>query len=273
MQLKNIKIYTLSIISVIILSCSTDDKQQVVNHYTNLVFQEEFNTNTPLNTNIWNFDIGKGPDPSNPWGNNEQQYYTNRPENIKIEDGKLIITARRETYMGSSFTSARINTKGKFEKKYGRFEARMKMPRGRGLWPAFWLLGNDISQVNWPQCGEIDIMEYRGQEPTTTIGSIHGPGYSGGNAISKSYTLPNDRFDTGFHIFGIEWGADFINYYVDNVLFYQIKKEDVKNGDWVFDKPFFIILNLAVGGNFVGNPNAETPFPQSLEIDYIRFYE
>lgn len=270
MKFKNIKIYTLSLTIILLLSCSSDETQQVVNHYTNLVFQEEFNTNGPLNTSNWNYDLGTG---TNGWGNNEQQYYTNRPENIKIENGNLVITAKRETYMGSSYTSARINTKGKFEKKYGRFEARMKMPRGRGLWPAFWLLGNNISQVNWPQCGEIDIMEYRGQDPTNVLGSIHGPGYSGANAISKTYNIPNDRFDNGFHVFGIEWGEDFINYYVDNALFYQIKKENVTAGQWVFDKPFFMILNLAVGGNFVGNPNSETPFPQTLEIDYVRFYQ
>jgi beta-glucanase (GH16 family) len=269
MNIKNIKLFSLIILATITLNCSSDDKQQVVNHYTKLVMAEEFNTNGPLNPAIWNFDIGTG---NNGWGNNEFQYYTNRPENIRIENGRLLITAIKENYMGASHTSARINTKGKFEKKYGRFEARMKMPWGRGLWPAFWLLGSNIDQVSWPKCGEIDIMEYRGQEPTKTHGSIHGPGYFAGQAITKSYTLPNDRFDTGFHVFGIEWGADFINYYVDNVLFFQIKKEDV-TGEWVFDQPFYIILNLAVGGGFVGNPNAETQFPQTLEIDYIRFYE
>ena len=125
--------------------------------------------------------------------------------------------------------------------------------------------------MSWPQCGEIDIMEYRGQAPTNLLGSVHGPGYSAGNAIGKNYKLENDRFDTGFHIFGIEWGPDYINYYVDDVLYNQITPGDV-NGEWVFDHPFYIIINLAVGGNFVGSPNASTVFPQTMLIDYVRVY-
>ena len=163
-------------------------------------------------------------------------------------------------------------TKGKFEQAYGRFEARMRLPYGQGIWPAFWLLGANIDEVNWPNCGEIDIMEYRGQNPTTLIGTVHGPGYSAGQSISKSYNLENDRFDTGFHIFGIEWGPDYINYYVDDVLYNQITPDDV-TGEWVFNHPFYIIINMAVGGNFVGSPNTETTFPQTLLVDYVRVYK
>ena len=156
------------------------------------------------------FDIGTG---NNGWGNNELQYYTDRPENIVIEDGMLKITARRELFLGSSYTSARILTKGKFEQKYGRIEARIKLPWGKGLWPAFWMLGANIDQVSWPQCGEIDIMEYLGNQPTKVFGTVHGPGYSGGSSVSQTFTLQSDRFDTDFHIFGIEWGENYINYY------------------------------------------------------------
>jgi beta-glucanase (GH16 family) len=158
------------------------------------------------------------------------------------------------------------------EQAYGRFEARIRVPYGQGIWPAFWLLGANSDEVVWPQCGEIDIMEFRGQDPTTIHGSVHGPGYSGGNPITKSYTLENDRFDTGFHVFGIEWTPDHINYYVDDVLYNQITPADV-TGEWVFDHPFYIIINLAVGGSFAGSPNEETVFPQTMLVDYVRVYK
>ncbi len=247
-------------------SCSTDETQTVAN-FTELVMQDEFNTDGTPDSTIWGYDIG-----GNGWGNNELQYYTDRSENIKVEDGILHITALQESYEGAGYTSARILTKGLFEQAYGRFEARIKLPWGQGIWPAFWLLGNNIDEVNWPQCGEIDIMEYRGQNPTETLGTVHGPGYAGAISIGKSYTLENDRFDTGFHIFGIEWGPEYINFYVDDVLYNQITPSDV-TGEWVYDHPFYIIMNVAVGGNFVGSPNSETVFPQTMQVDYVRVYQ
>ena len=253
---------------LLLLACSEDEKQQVITK-TQLVMQEEFDTNGAPNPALWSFEIGTG---NNGWGNNELQYYTDRPENIVIEDGMLKITARQELYLGSSYTSARILTKGKFEQKYGRIEARIKLPWGKGLWPAFWMLGANIDEVGWPQCGEIDIMEYLGNQPTKILGTVHGPGYSAGESVSKTFTLPNSRFDTDFHIFGIEWGENYINYYVDDVLYNQITPADV-NGEWVFNQPFYIILNMAVGGNLPGSPNADTSFPQTMLVDYIRVYE
>ena len=253
---------------LLLLACSEDEKQQVITK-TNLVMQEEFDTNGAPNPALWSYNIGTG---NNGWGNNELQYYKDRPENIVIEDGMLKITARRELYLGSSYTSARILTKGKFEQKYGRIEARIKLPWGKGLWPAFWMLGANIDEVGWPQCGEIDIMEYLGNQPTKVLGTVHGPGYSAGESVSKTYTLPNSRFDTDFHIFGIEWGENYINYYVDDVLYNQITPADVE-GEWVFNQPFYIILNMAVGGNLPGSPNGDTSFPQTMLVDYIRVYE
>lgn len=251
-------------------SCSNEETQKVTN-FTNLIMADEFDTNGAPDSDMWNFFEGAA-------FNNEQQYYTSRPENIKVEDGMLKITALRETFMGSNFTSARIETKGLFEKQYGRFEARIQSPWGQGIWPAFWLLGsectenNEFGAINWPDCGEIDIMEIRGQNPTIVSGAVHGVGYEGGNAIIKEYELRNDRFDTGFHIFGIEWGPNYINFYVDDVLYNQITPNDV-TGEWVFDRPFFIILNVAVGGSFVGSPNDQTVFPQTMLVDYVRVYE
>lgn len=258
----------LKVAVLVFMGCSTDETQQVTN-FTELTLSEEFDTEGAPNSAIWSYDIGTG---ENGWGNNELQYYTDRPENVTVQNGILIINAKKEDFNGSSYTSARLVTKGKFEQAYGRFEARMRLPFGQGIWPAFWLLGANIDEVGWPNCGEIDIMEYRGQNPTTLIGTVHGPGYSAGESISKSYNLVNDRFDTGFHIFGIEWGPEYINYYVDDVLYNQITPDDV-TGEWVFNHPFYIIINMAVGGNFVGSPNTETTFPQTLLVDYVRVYK
>lgn len=258
---------------LLILGCETDDNQTVAT-FTELVMQDEFDTDGAPDSSIWSYDIGTGAGTAAGagWGNNELQYYTNRSENVTVQNGILIISAKKESFAGSNYTSARISTKGKFEQTYGRFEARIRLPYGQGIWPAFWLLGDESNADSWPEIGEIDIMEYRGQNPTTIIGSLHGPGYSGGMAISKSYTLKNDRFDTGFHVFGIEWGPEYINYYVDDVLYNQITPADVP-GEWVFDHPFYIIINLAVGGDFVGFPNSETIFPQTMLVDYVRVYK
>ncbi|RDY62015.1 glycoside hydrolase family 16 protein [Flagellimonas nanhaiensis] len=251
-----------------ISSCSTDETQTVAT-FTNLVMEDNFDVEGAPDSSLWSYDIGTG---VNGWGNQELQYYTDRPENVKAENGVLLITARQESFENSQYTSARLLTKDKFEQQYGRFEARIRLPYGQGIWPAFWMLGADIDENPWPGAGEIDIMEYRGQNPTVLIGTVHGPGYSAGESISKEYILENDRFDTGFHVFGIEWGPEYINFYVDDVLYNQITPDDVP-GTWVFNKPFYILMNLAVGGTFVGSPNAETEFPQTMLVDYVRVYE
>jgi beta-glucanase (GH16 family) len=148
------------------------------------------------------------------------------------------------------------------------------MPWGPGIWPAFWLLGADIDQNPWPQCGEIDIVEYRGQEPNLIHGSVHGPGYSGVSPITKSFGFQNNRFDTDFHVFAIEWGEGYIHFYVDETIYQEITPDDVKGkGEWVYDHPFYILLNLAVGGNYVGFPTSKTTFPQTMEVDWVRVYQ
>lgn len=262
---------TMTLLSALVIigsGCSTDDTQEVTTR-NNLVMADEFDTNGAPDPSLWSYDIGTG---DNGWGNQELQYYTDRPENVTVQNGYMIITARQESFQGSGYTSARLVTKDKFEQQYGRFETRMRLPWGQGIWPAFWMLGADIDSNPWPGAGEIDIMEYRGQEPTVVLGSVHGPGYSAGEAITKRYELTGDRFDTGFHVFGIEWGPNFVNYYVDDVLYNQITPEDVP-GEWVFNKPFYILVNLAVGGTFVGNVGSETVFPQQMLVDYVRVYE
>ena len=284
-----------------ISSCDTDETQTVAT-FTNLTMSDEFDVEGAPNSEIWNYDTGTGIDG---WGNNELQYYTDRSENVTVQNGLLVISAIEENYNGSSFTSTKLVTKGKFSQAYGRFEARIKVPGGSGLWPAFWLLGENVDVDGWSQCGEIDIMEYRRQEPTKVSGSIHGPGYSGltdpQGQVTKSYDLGNDRYDAGFHVFGIEWSPDYINYYIDDVLYNQITPSDIEvtpadavyilndgvaatadtegipgtdiTGDWVFNKPFYIIINLAVGGNFPGNPDSGETFPQNMLVDYVRVYK
>lgn len=232
------------------------------------VWQQEFNEQA-IDTSVWQFDLGRG---NNGWGNAELQYYTQRTENIKQENGLLIITARQEPYEGARYTSARIKTKGKFEKKFGRIEARIKLPKGQGMWPAFWMLGNDIDETGWPNSGEIDIMEYRGQEPKIVLSTLHGPGYSGNQSISKNFLADTYGFDGDFHVFGVDWRENLIRFYVDDLIYHQLTPEDLP-GPWVFNKPFYIILNLAVGGNFLGSPNNDTSFPQTLQIDYVRVYD
>lgn len=259
------------LIVISIFSGCTVDETQTVTEFKNLVWQDEFDNDGQPNPENWSYNIGTG---ENGWGNNELQFYTNRPENVTVQNGILIITAKEEEYNGSSYTSARIITKGKFEQTHGRFEARIRLPYGKGIWPAFWLLGDDNNGSEiWPNIGEIDIMEYVGSEPTKVFGTVHGPGYSGSEGVTKSYQLENDRFDSGFHVFGIEWAPDYINFYVDDVLYNQITPNDVP-GEWVFNsRPFYIILNVAVGGALPGSPNAETVFPQRMLVDYVRVYK
>ncbi|WP_310568924.1 glycoside hydrolase family 16 protein [Gemmatimonas sp.] len=234
-----------------------------------LVWEDDFSgpAGQVANTANWKFDVGED------WGNAQLEYDTDRASNASLDgSGNLVITARREPYRGRQYTSARLITLGKQSFKYGRIEGRMKLPRGRGMWPAFWMLGTDFPTVGWPQTGEIDIMEYRGQEPSTVIGTLHGPGYSGGAARSKAKTLTLARLDNDFHVYAVEWSPEKIEHFIDGEKYFTSTPADVK-GPWVFEKPFFIILNVAVGGNFVGAPDAITTFPQAMVVDWIRVYE
>lgn len=218
----------------------------------------------------WTYDIGTG---TNGWGNDQLEYDTDRPENVSLDgNGNLRIIAVEERYETRDYTSGRIKTQGLFEQGGGKFEASIKLPIGQGIWPAFWLLGADIGTVGWPDCGEIDIMEYRGQSPNIVSGAVHGPGYSGGDALYRQYLL-GSNFNDDFHVFGIEWTEDRIVWSVDGKEYFNLTKTSVTaRGRWVFDHKFFIILNVAVGGNYVGPPDDTTVFPQTMLIDWVRVY-
>ncbi|MFL6216542.1 MAG: family 16 glycosylhydrolase [Blastocatellia bacterium] len=222
----------------------------------------------------WAYDIG-----GNGWGNNELETYTSRTQNAFLDgDGHLVIKLIKETLTGPDgirrdYTSARLLTKGKFTQRYGRIEVRVKVPFGQGIWPAFWMLGDNIDSAGWPTCGEIDIMESVGREPSTNHGSLHGPGYSGGSPLTGIYTLPNgQKFTDDFHTFAIEWEPTAIRFYVDDNLYQTKTPTDAAGKPWVFDHPFFIILNVAIGGSFPGSPDATTTFPQTMTVDYVRVY-
>lgn len=232
-----------------------------------LVWSDEFD-GPNINLNNWTYDIGWGNDG---WGNLELQSYTDSPDNARIENGMLIIEAREQRVKGQRYSSARLKTQGLQEWQYGRIEARIKVAEGQGLWSAFWMLGSNFEQVGWPQSGEIDIMENIGREPNNTYGTLHGPGYSGADGVGGPYTHPSSLADD-FHVYTIEWDANQISWYVDGVLFSTVTPDDVP-GEWVYDQPFFIILNLAVGGNWPGSPDATTVFPQQMVVDYVRVYQ
>jgi beta-glucanase (GH16 family) len=200
--------------------------------------------------------------------------------NAHVEGGSLVIKALKETFTGPDnitrdYTSARLLTSNRFTQAYGRFEARLKIPFGQGLWPAFWMLGDNIGTAGWPTCGEIDIMENIGKEPSTVHGTFHGPGYSGAQGVSAAYALPNSRkFSDDFHTFAVEWEPNVMRFYVDGLLYKTRTPADLPAGKaWVFDHPFFIILNVAVGGDWPGNPDATTVFPQQMLVDYVRVYQ
>jgi len=242
-----------------------------------LVWSDEFNAadGTPVDSTKWVSETG-----GNGWGNDELEYYTTRPENAIQKGGNLVIQAIEEKYTGPdgvtrNYTSARLKTLGKFSRKYGRFEARIKIPRGQGIWPAFWMLGDDINKRGWPKSGEIDIMENIGKEPSLVHGTIHGPGYSGDKGIGSPFGLPDDqRFADDFHIYAVEWDKKAIRFYVDDHLYAtRTPAELPKGAKWVYGHNFFVLLNVAVGGGWPGNPDSSSVFPQTMLVDYVRVYK
>lgn len=240
-----------------------------------LAWSDEFNgaNGSAPDAAKWAFERGGGGQ-----GNNELESYTDRRANVRQQDGNLVITARKENFTGAdgiarSYTSGRIRTKGLFSQAYGRFEASIKLPLGKGIWPAFWMLGDDSSSVGWPKCGEIDIMENIG-EPSTIYSTLHGPGYSGAHGISAKFALPaGEAVNTGFHLYAVEWAPGDIKFFFDDKLIAERTPADLPPGaKWVYDHPFFILLNVAVGGNWPGDPDRTTAFPQQMLVNYVRVY-
>lgn len=228
-----------------------------------LLWSDEFNVAGAPDPSKWGYDIGTG---SGGWGNNELQYYTNRSENVSVANGVLKITAIKENFSGSNYTSARLLTKGKFAFTYGKVEARAKLPAGVGTWPAIWSLGNNISTAGWPACGEIDIMEHKGSELNKIYGTFHYPGRSGGTADGSTRVISNAS--TEFHIYSMEWTPSYIRIYVDNLMVHSL----INSASVPFNQDFFLLINLAMGGTFGGN--VDPAFTSaSLEVDYIRVYK
>ena len=228
--------------------------------YTKLIWADEFNYDGAPDSSKWNYDIG-----GSGWGNNELEYYTNRPENVIVKDGMLHINALKENYKGKEYTSARILSKGKFSFKYGRVEARAKLPTGVGTWPAIWMLGSNIDSVGWPACGEIDIAEHLGRDLNKIYGTLHYPGHAGAQANGKTIMISNAN---EFHVYGLEWSPQEIKISVDGKVY-----QTVKNSlEIPFNQNFFILLNEAMGGNF-GGPVDPKVTKETMEIDYVRVYQ
>jgi beta-glucanase (GH16 family) len=236
-----------------------------------LVWADEFDGDT-INLDNWTYDIGGWG-----WGNGEAQYYTDRPENARLQNGLLVIEARFERFDDNYYTSARLKTQDLQEFQYGYFEARMKVPEGLGMWPAFWMLGSSFErneanpiEANWPQAGEIDIMEYIGREPDLVFGTIHGPGYAGAGGLGQRFKYEGVADE--FHTYAIEWDADGIRWFFDGEQ-YGEKTPDIVGDRWVFDQPFFFLLNLALGGTFPGPIGLDVEFPKYMYVDYVRVYQ
>ncbi len=229
-----------------------------------LVWEENF-SGKALNEKNWNFELGDGC-PNCGWGNNERQLYTK--ENHQLTDGKLVITAKKD---GEKYSSTRITTQGKKEFQYGRIEARAKVPVGKGIWPAFWMLGSNIKSVGWPKCGEIDILEYIGREPDMVYTTLHTQDTHGEHASSQKTKI--DTVEEGFHVYATEWDAEKITFYVDDKLVYTYQPENKTEGNWPFNQPFYIIINCAIGGNFGGPAVDDSIFPQEFIIDYVKVFQ
>mgnify|MGYP003288416598 CR=1 FL=1 len=235
--------------------------------FSRLVWSDEFNGST-INTANWGFDLGGGG-----WGNNELQNYTSRSENARISNGMLIIEARRETFGGNAYTSARMKTQGKQSFGINTWvEARINAPEGQGIWPAFWMLGNSITTVGWPSCGEIDIMEIQGQNPFRNFGTIHWADANGQHVSFGGIYNSSSSLTAGFHTFAMSRTGSSIKWYVDRIQYAEANISGGINSTSEFQGPFFIILNVAVGGNFVGNPDGSTVFPQQMQVDWVRVW-
>ena len=232
------------------------------------IWRDEF-TGPELDATSWGFDIG-----GSGWGNNELQYYTNRKDNVYLTNGNLVIEAKKEDFGGRNYTSARLLTKGKREFTFGRIDIRAKLPVGNGIWPALWMLGKNIDQTPWPACGEMDIMELVGKEPNKVHGTFHwGPNTAGRQYSGNSYTLPSGNFSEKFHVYTLIWENDKAEIFMDDISYFKFDRAKVGGAAYPFNEPFFLIFNVAVGGNWPGSPTPATVFPQLMIVDYVRVFK
>ena len=244
-------------------------------NYKKLVWADEFNVPGLPDSVKWGYDEGNGCPQNCGWGNNELEFYTEkRLENARVENGKLIIEARKENYNGFNYTSARLFTKNKGNWKYGRIEARVKIPAGKGLWPAVWMLPTKWEYGGWPHSGEIDIMENVGYLPDSAFGTIHTGAYNGSLGTQKTKGVKRKDLSAKFHVYAIEWSAAMISFFIDGDKYHEFKNENAGFEKWPFDKEFHLLLNLAVGGNWGGKFGVDDKvFPQKIEVDYVRVYQ
>jgi beta-glucanase (GH16 family) len=246
-----------------------------------LVWADEFDgpADSPPDPAHWGYEVGDGTGAGNVgWGNQELQSYTRDAANASVDgQGNLQITAREadggiDCYYGKCrYTSARLLTANRFDCRYGKVVARIRVPAGAGMWPAFWMLGTNIEAVPWPGCGEIDVMEHVGRLPNRIFPTIHGPGYSGDHAFGRTLDLPAPAADE-FHVYALEWAKDHLSWTIDGQLYHQTAPPDVAPNEWVFNHPFFLLLNVAVGGTFGGPVGPDTRFPQSMSVDNVHVY-
>lgn len=257
--------------SVFLFSCNKSDQApnnagySTPNQYTGytLIWSDEFSGGA-IDENNWSFEIGN----NNGWGNNELENYTNSANNAFVSDGNLIIEARAEAIGGYNFSSARMITKGKKSFKYGRIDIRAKLPQGKGIWPALWMLGNNIDAIGWPTCGEIDMMELLGHEPNKIYGTLHwGPTHQ---SYGTNKILSSGTFADSFHVYTMKWSQSSIELLLDDVSYFLM---DTTNGTFPFNQNFFFIFNIAVGGDWPGSPDSSTSLPQRMVVDYVRVFQ
>ena len=243
--------------------------------FKKMVWSDEFNYTGLPDSLKWSYDIGNGCPENCGWGNNELQFYTSkRLQNARVENGKLIIEARKEDFSGAQYTSSRLLSKNKGDWKYGRLEIRAKIPAGKGMWPAIWMLPTYWNYGKWPHSGEIDIMENVGYWPDSVFGSIHTGAYNGMRGTQKTKGLRFDDLSRSFHVYAIEWTADTISFFVDDQKYQVFKNEQTGSETWPYDKEFHLLMNITVGGNWGGKFGVDdTIFPQKMEIDYVRVFQ
>ncbi len=231
-----------------------------------LAFSDEFETAGSLDPAKWGYDLGY-------IANDEKQYYTSRSENVRAEAGSLVIEARKEAYQGYAYTSARVITRGRFEFQYGRVEVRAKLPAGRGSWPAIWMLGTSIQQTGWPACGEIDVMENVGFDPLRIHASVHTAAYNHTIGTQKTASVSIASPSDDFHVYAMEWYPDHIDVFVDGQNYFTFRNEGTGSRTWPFDKPQYLLLNLAIGGSWGGQQGIDDAlFPKRFLVDYVRVY-